>query len=198
MNKDSSHMSFETMTEMALENLPANEQAQFRIHLNACVECATEFSRLEKLTAVMLNDSSVNAPPDLIGRVQKQFENHFSEKPSAIRRILAVLLNDSARMTPAFGVRSAQTESRQLLYVLGDNDLDLRISPAENKWLIAGQIFGKIENGTAALVGENITEETALNELGEFAFPPVAAGKYALHFEIGAEEFEISEINVGM
>ncbi len=199
MSMNSSHISFETMTEIVLQTIPKSE------HLSNCAECAAEFSRLEKLIGVMLKDDSAAAPPYLLARMQSRFEEHFAEKQadapeksSVLQKILAVLISDSAAMTPAFGVRSSPDASRQLLYLMGNNDLDLRISPEGEKWSVAGQIFGTIENGKAALTGENAAEETALNELGEFVFAPVAAGKYALRFEIGAEEFEISEINVGL
>jgi hypothetical protein len=99
--------------------------------------------------------------------------------------------------TPAYGVRSGQSAARQMLYSAGDNDLDLRVTPSGEAWVVSGQVLGsECAGGQVRLQSE--TDETAapLNELCEFTLPPVPSGSYTLRVRFKDMEVEVPDLEL--
>jgi len=113
-------------------------------------------------------------------------------------RILASLRFDSLGLAPAFGVRSGEPSARQLLYGAESYDVDLRIEPADQAWVLSGQVLGEsTASWRATLQGVEGVIQTSLNEQSEFTFPPVSAGTYRLIIELAEHEVEIKNLKIG-
>jgi hypothetical protein len=196
----SQHIPFAKLADLAEGSLRAEERDASLAHLHACSRCSTQLERVSQVVNLMRADTLEEAPRDVISHAVGLFRRSETKaKESLVRRVLAALSFDSASLTPAYGVRSGQTATRQMLYSTGDNDLDLRITPGEEAWIVSGQVLGQEQcaGGEVSLEGEaGSAAATELNELCEFTLPPVAAGSYRLRLRFSDLEIEIPEFEL--
>ena len=201
MNLPSSHVSFERLTDLVEGRLTGNEEAGLQNHLATCPRCAANLAWLKRVIALMRSDESEDAPPALIAGARRLFRSRLEQAPRAPnhrRRLLASLRFDSAGPSLAFGLRGGQAETRQQLYSAGEQDLDLRLKQVGQDWAISGQVLGPAAGGLAELRGRAIRAQAPLNDLSEFALPPVPAGRYALILYLAEVEIEITDLEVGL
>jgi hypothetical protein len=147
----------------------------------------------------MRTDTAPDAPRDVRAFAVSLFSRgENAGEPSLLRRIVAALSFDStSNPAPAFGVRSGYATSRQLLYSAEENDIDLRITPEKENWIVAGQVLGEgCVGGRVELEGATERVEAGLNELCEFTLPPVSAGSYTLRLRLGNAEVEIPRLEL--
>jgi hypothetical protein len=202
MNPFPKHIPFRQMSDYVSGDLPLLDRVDVDAHVAVCSRCAAELAELERLIGLMRDDLSEDAPPHVIKRALKLFRKRSEQKNASSdfrRRLLAVLHFDSDGLAPAFGVRSGKPGATQLLFSTNVNEIDLRIEPAGEEWLISGQVLGgETTSGTAILRGAAGARETSLNELNEFTLPPVEAGTYKLILNLMDVEVEIEEIRIGL
>lgn len=200
MKIKSQHIPFETLADLAHNQEAAEKRPESVSHLATCSSCAGELQRLEELLQLMMSDKEPDAPRDVIAYAMNLFgKGREATKPSRVRRLIAVLSFDSSmNLAPAFGVRSGQTASRQLVYSVEGKDIDLRVVAKEDQWLIAGQVLGQeCIGGEVNLEGESGSASASISELCEFILPPVASGDYKLHVRFDRIELEISHLQIG-
>jgi hypothetical protein len=189
MNRLSNHITFEVLTDIAEQR--ANEDP----HLAECRECTETLQQLRHTFALMKKDAAEDAPRDVLFRAISLFQP--AEKVSLVRRIMAVISFDSLTSAPAFGTRSGATEVRQLIYSAEQHDIDLHISVADNKWIIAGQLLGSsCTDGEAIIEGENISLSSKLDDSCEFKLPAVPSGDYKLRLRLADIEVEVPRIEL--
>lgn len=197
MNLMSQHIAFEKLADLAEGRLAGQEREASLAHLDACPRCHAQFESLGQLMSLMRDDTMEDAPRDVIAQAVGIFrsrEQAAAKAPGLVRRVLAALSFDSGGLTPAYGVRSGHSSTRQMLYSTGDNELDLRVTPGEESWVVSGQVLGQEQcsGGEVLLEGaEGASAATSLNELCEFTLPPVAAGSYTLRLRLSNLEIEI-------
>ncbi|HSE20137.1 MAG TPA: hypothetical protein VLB68_00725, partial [Pyrinomonadaceae bacterium] len=168
----SKHIPLEDLTDLAEQiNTSTNREAMLS-HLETCANCTKTFDRLQHVVGLMKKDTSEDAPRDVLQRALNIFG--APERVSLLKKIVAALSFDSFTLEPTFGTRSGQSEARQLIFSADENDIDLHISAQENKWVIAGQVFGQgCKEGEVNIEGENVSLSSALSDSCEFTFPPV-------------------------
>jgi hypothetical protein len=129
----------------------------------------------------------------------------LSAAQMALSQIAAVLSFDSwAVPVLAQGMRSLRSPTRHLLFSAEGRDIDLRISPAAEAFVLAGQILGPDEAGTVQLLAEGSAEvarAVSLDAMGEFRIEGLAAGTYALslqmHTDKGTDIIVLPPLEVG-
>lgn len=118
----------------------------------------------------------------------------WRELGAGLRRVLAALVLDTADApAPALGLRSRAAGVRQLLFSAEGRDIDLRVTPVvvgAGRWMLVGQVLGPDLAGRVLLCavptlplppGEAPDQHAAtLDELAEFRFGPVPAGRWQL------------------
>lgn len=205
MTKSSTHISFDTLLDIADRRLTPNSETAS--HLSDCAQCVGEMRRLEGLVQLMREDRSVDAPRDVLADAvnifaerKLKFALRRAEPRSFVKRIVAALSFDSFDRAPAFGVRSGPGAARQLLYSAGDHDIDLRINEQEDqRWAIAGQVLGEhCASGEISLHGYEVSNSAYLNEQCEFTLPAVPAGTYELVVRLADVEVEVPRIEIGI
>ena len=183
----SQHIPLEQLAILAANPGALDYETDVRSHLDTCVECASKLTQLKEdsgfATSQLEKSASASAPSTDASSVSSN-------------RVVAVLSFDSRQLSPAFGVRSTRSVARQLLFSIGENDLDLRVAPDDGAWIVSGQLLGECGDGVVELRGENIVERATMNELCEFYLPRVPPGRYSLlvqmsHMEIEVPEFEL-------
>ncbi len=118
---------------------------------------------------------------------------------SATRLLAASLRFDSWASPPvALGMRSVPADTRHLLFSAMGRDIDLRISPSEERFALAGQILGPDESGRVELAGAGQDlRSAAIDELGEFRLEGIASGTYLVTLRMGKDEIALPPIEVG-
>src|SRR5919107_24606 len=89
---------------------------------------------------------------------------------------------------------------RDLVFGVGDFDVDLRLAAGEEGWTVSGQVLGPCEGGRVEAFAAGVMEQSAarasLNDLCEFTLPPVPEGVYALRLRLNDTEIEIPELSL--
>jgi hypothetical protein len=118
---------------------------------------------------------------------------------AALRRLVAVLVSggDAAPFAPAFGVRGAA--GRQWLFRAGACEIDLRVSASahDQRWTMAGQLFGAPGAQRIALGGAGFQAHVALEATREFVFAGLPAGRYSLTVEGGEVDVVVPDVDIG-
>ena len=179
MNIFSPHLPFAELAELADErSTPAPELVE---HLATCKQCKSQLEALKQTISLMRADTAEDAPRDVLAAVKNYPRRSASREPSRLRRAIASLSFDSLTNAPAFGLRSQATAARQLIYAAQTADIEVRVSPANEDWQIAGQVLGSdCASGDVDLEGDGFSASAKLNELCEFSFGAVPAGAYKL------------------
>ena len=200
MKLNSKHIPFAELADLAELRVAPEERAATAAHLASCSDCARGLEQLQQVLELMRTDESVDAPRDVLAYATNIFSDRKqSQAPSLVRKIVAALTFDSSRnLAPAFGVRSGQSVTRQLIYSADEADIDLRISATDDQWSIAGQVLSEAcAGGRVQIEGEETSETAELDEACEFTLPPVSAGSYTVRLRYGNAEVEISQLTLG-
>jgi hypothetical protein len=189
----SKHLSFEKLAALAEDGPATGERAESLKHISGCGQCEKKLAGLSNLIALMREDTAEDAPRALIAGTI----GLFRKRDKKVRRLSAILKFDSWQMSPAYGVRSTHAGARQILYSAGDYDVDLRIVPQDENWIISGQVFGEDCVG-ARIELESITgsAQSALNNQCEFTLPPVLSGSYNLRLYLSNAEVELPQLEL--
>src|ERR1041384_3395343 len=197
MNIFSPHIPFTELANIADEQ--AHAAAETLEHLATCSHCAKELQTLRQAIGLMRIDDVENAPASLIKNAKAMFRGRGANRePSRLARVLAALTFDSLTAKPAFGLRSAASAGRQLVYSTEIADIDLRVSPQSGEWEVTGQILGASQSGGKVnLESENFSASADLNELAEFGFQSVPSGIYTMFVQLPELEIEIPPLQLG-
>jgi hypothetical protein len=90
---------------------------------------------------------------------------------------------------------------RSLVFSAAARDIDLRIAPQDDAFLLGGQLLGPNGEGSVELAGEparSAPRVVALSRLGEFRIDGVGQGTYLLTLRLGGDEIVLSPIEVGL
>ena len=195
MNNPIQHPELAQLIDFIEARTPQLENDQLVSHLKTCTMCAESFRRMEEMLHLMRTDDSQDAPRDLVSFAVGLFKP--KAKDSHLRRLVAVLSFDSYTSKPAFGVRSGQTTTRQMLYTAAETEIDLRIARENETWIVSGQLLGHdCVKGLAKIDGSNLSESADINEFCEFKLPPVPAGEYNLSLSFPDFELEVPRLEL--
>lgn len=198
-----SHVPFASLVDLVEGRVHGDERTQLMRHVDSCQRCRTELAQLERLIGIMRSDLSEDAPAHVIARAVRLFRPPQSQAaPNLLQRVVAVLRFDSATLAPAIGVRSTPdgqpTAARQLLYSTDEYDLDVRITPAGDGWIVAGQVLNPTDGGRAELQGSSSVMQAPLNDLSEFTLAPTSVGSYKLLVHLSNLIVEVTDLKVGV
>jgi hypothetical protein len=189
------HIPFELLANLAEGR--TDREHELMAHLTDCSQCNGKLERLAHVINLMRTDSTEAAPRDVIAQATSIFTRREA-RPSLLRRIVAAVTFDSASSTPAYGYRSGQTASRQILFAAEDSDIDLRLSRQADQWLVSGQVLGAACAGAEVeLSDREKTTLTRLNDLCEFNLSAVPAGSYKLTMRFEDRQIEIPDLELG-
>jgi hypothetical protein len=147
----------------------------------------------QSIMDLMRRDNSTDAPTDSIKWASDLFRTRAAApRRTIVQKLAGILQMEIAPNKPAFGERSASTSQvRQLLFRAGDNAVDLRIEPKGKVFTVRGQILGDgCSAARVTLSNDTYDLGTQANEMCEFVFEDVTAGRYELL--IHGESFDIS------
>jgi hypothetical protein len=192
----SPHIPFTELTELAEATKTSPEALA---HLATCSECSNHLLSIRQTIGLMRSDAVQDAPAELVQHAKRIFRQKVvTSGPSFLKLIVAALTFDSLTTAPAFGLRSQATSDRQLIYSAEAADIDLRVTPENDQWQIAGQVLGvDCTSGDVELEGDGFSASAQLNELCEFAFGAVPAGAYKVLIRLPDVSIETPRLELG-
>lgn len=199
MSNPSEHIDFARIADLVEDRVAPNVRTESMAHISSCLRCAEKLRRLDQVVRLMATDRAADAPRDVVAYATDIFSGRAkSPRQSLKRRILAALSFDSSmNQAPAFGLRSGQTGSRQLIYSAEENDIDLRITLHDDMWVVAGQVLREdCTGGRVEIEGLSGSAAAALNELCEFTLPAVPPGNYLLRVHMADVEVEVPQLEL--
>jgi hypothetical protein len=189
----SSHISLETLIDIAEDRVAGAALNAAMTHVLTCSACDDTLRRLRGLIVTMKSDRAADAPRDVL----LSAINIFRPRESPLRRVVAILTFDSRSASPAFGMRSVRTASRQMLYSAQETDLDLRVTVQNDECIVSGQVIRDgCTGGIVEISGATASSEANLSELCEFTLPAVPVGNYSLTIRMLDLEIEIPELEL--
>lgn len=196
------HLTFATLADYADGRLAEPARAEADRHLGACAACRADLAGVQRMMAALYAGELAPAPPDTVAQAVKLFRPlaraAAGDKPA--RPSLLGLLRFDSGANLALGLRSGpgpQRSPRQLLFHVGEYDVDIRIETTGDDWRMAGQLLGSETAGSADLIGSDHRYRSELNELGEFGFDSVAPGIYELLIALPTVDLAIADLPVG-
>jgi hypothetical protein len=187
----------ETLVGFVASDLAAMASDEVRAHLAAgCEACARELGLLAELRRLgetaMLED-----PPVWVLRRAESLPSEIREnRLSRYLGTVARLVFDTFRDPLPHGVRAGAAAGRQMLYRVGEFDVDVRVdAPGASRFRVSGQVLPgpnrPLEDVAGVEVGI-VTEGrtvalSATNEIGEFAFDSLGTGEYSLAIDVNEE-----------
>jgi len=197
MNIFSPHIPLPELTDIA-DNKSAISAAA-REHLAACSHCSKQLENLRQTINLMRTDETEDAPAELLQYARNIFRSRaVREARSLLTTIIASLVFDSLTSEPAFGLRSQAAAGRQLIYSAEAADIDVRVSPENDEWQIAGQVLGSsCTSGDVSLENDSFLTSVALNDLCEFSFGTVPNGVYNISVRLPDLSIEIPPLELG-
>lgn len=199
MSTDFSHIPFDRLVDLAEGRLPTEERDQLLAHIASNPQAAAEFAELERMLDLMRSDDMEDAPSYVVSRANRLMRQKKSgevAQPNLIQRLVALLKFDSAMAPAAAGIRSVQSDVRQMLYSAEGYDIDLRVMPTGDTWMVSGQLLGPSAQGQAMLQGP-ATVYADLNELSEFNLDGVPSGQYTLTLHLEDVDIDIDSLDIG-
>jgi hypothetical protein len=154
------------------------------------------------IQALRTESAQFDAPEHVIQRAFTIWKPKATEKPSLAHHILATLKFDSFTESPiSLGVRSVSSSNRQILFSAEGRDIDVRVSSLSKRgsmvFSVSGQILGPDDSGSVSLESDARQWSADLNELSEFQFEEVPAGKYEMTVSLGDTVIVLPKIDVG-
>lgn len=208
MSQKSPHPAPDQLADLVEGRLPQPEQDAVNGHVAGCPGCAADVAWLQRTFDLMRSDDSVDAPIHVVNRALRLFQQHtrsVAEPPrqrlldDVRERIHAALQLKGGELGPAMGLRgAAPARERQLLYLAADYEIEVRVSASGEGWTVAGQLLGPelpaAHEVAVALEGPGGRVEVRLDELSEFALPPVPAGAYTLRLHLPHADVEVEDL----
>lgn len=123
----------------------------------------------------------------------------------ALHRVVAVLSFDSLHTPPmAVGLRAVSGRGRHLLFNAKGCDIDVRITPLAERYVVAGQVLGsdevgmvEIVNRSTNIVGGSESHIAPLDALGEFRFAGLRPGVLEISVRVGRDHVTLPALEVG-
>jgi hypothetical protein len=199
MNNRTGHVRFEVLADLVEDRLVPAERTAVLGHLADCARCAAEAGSLARLLDLMRTDDSTDPPAHVASRAVRLIRARAVPAGHGLRQRLVAALTFDSRLTPGpvFGLRAGPAAERQMVYSVGDYDLELRVAESGDAWAVSGQMLGPCDGGQVEVTGQSGRMTTELSEMCEFRLPPVPAGAYALTVRLTELDVEITELILG-
>jgi hypothetical protein len=188
------HIEIETLINKFEGQLTADDERGIAAHLAECAECLVEEAKLGHFFSYAEKHVVGEVPQAVTARILNLYQRKpgVSETRANGFSKIASLIFDDWQM--ALNERYAGSETRQMLYRVGDFDVDLRLEFVGEMCRLTGQVFPRKVDAAVELASPEGKTTAKLNEFGEFAFDLVAGGDYDLNLLFADEVLSIGEI----
>lgn len=145
-------------------------------HLSDCTKCSAVYQKLSDFFDHSRRVKAERVPQATTAHLLNIFRplpKRSPEKPAA-----AFLVFDD--WTSIVYERHSGIDTRQLLYRVGEYEVDLRLEFVEDRCLLTGQVLPDAPGARVDVVGTNGDFSSVLTELSEFDVGPLSQGIYEI------------------
>jgi hypothetical protein len=188
------HFSPEQWADFVRKTLQPKDMREMQSHLESgCEQCRADLAAWSEIGDLAAQERSFGPPAAAVNMAKAAIKLHA--RPAC--RSIAELLFDSFSAPALAGVRSAATQSRQLLYGFDDYRVDLRFEPNldRDQALLVGQILNSDKSsadlGKIAVTlqrGRQVLGMAETNEFGEFQLECDLGGRLELQLTLPGGE----------
>jgi hypothetical protein len=186
------HIEIETLINKFEGRFADGDEREIAAHIADCSECAAESAKLADFFAYS-EQHFTDVPQAVTARIL----NLYQRKPvpeaakTNIGSRIASLIFDDWQM--ALNERYSGLDSRQLLYRIGDLEIDLRLELVGDMCRLTGQIFPEHNGATAEVLSATHSAPATFNEFGEFTFELMPQDIYDVRISIDNEDLTIEK-----
>jgi anti-sigma factor RsiW len=192
------HIPFSRLVDLADGRLGADDQAEIEPHLRACPLCASDLAWLRRVIELMRADGTTNPPAHVVAAAKRLFRKPAMPGGLPARKQLSATLHfDSMQAPVAMGLRAGAQADRQMLFTTADYLVDLRIVPSGALWAVSGQLLGADAGEQVELRSPTRMARVPLNDMSEFALPPMPPGSYTLTVGLADLDITITDLELG-
>ena len=195
MSEEHTHERFERLVALVDGQLSQKERATVERHIASCQRCAADVAWLRRVGELVQGGMPEAPPRSASARVRALYR---ARRRPATRTIHAALRFDSSAALRPVGLRSAAVSERQLIYSAPPYDVDLRVTPQDTRFAVAGQVLGPETAGYVTVIGAAGEQFVTLSTECEFALPLLDAGSYRLSLRLGDAELIIGELTLAI
>ncbi|CAN5414788.1 hypothetical protein BH10ACI3_BH10ACI3_06850 [soil metagenome] len=188
------HIEFARLIDRFEGRLSVEHETEITQHLSTCGECSAESAKLATFFAYSRPEETYPVPQAVTATLLNIYLHRpaTAEAPAKRSILSGLLVFDD--WTMALNERYSGIDSRQLLYRVGEYDVDLRLDFAGELCGLAGQVLPEFPNGEITIsTGEN-TYAATLNEFGEFTFETVPQGIYDITIASATDELRLEKV----
>lgn len=188
------HIEFANLIDKFEGRLSVEQETEITQHLSACGDCSAESAKLANFFAYASPDETYTVPQAVTARLLNIYQRRpaTAEAPAKRSILSGLLVFDDWAM--ALNERYSGIDSRQLLYRVGEYDIDLRIDFAGEICSLAGQVLPEFPNAEITISTGEYTYSSKLNEFGEFAFETVPQGIYDITIASATDELVLETV----
>lgn len=187
------HIEFSSLIENFEGKLPESSAAVIREHLAACADCMSDSAKVAQFFAYAGSQCFEPVPQaataNILNVYQRRIEQAVARSPAR-----SFLVFDD--WTMAVNERFSGSESRQLLFEVGDFTIDLRLDFQGENCSVSGQIFPDAENAAIYMVSAERSLTGSFGEFGEFSFDPAPQDIYEIRLSIASTDFSIPRVSM--
>ena len=199
---------FERLIDYAEGMLATNAAEAARSHLaSGCGRCAADIDWYTRVKSIAARDESVAPPAWVFNGAIKAFgvQRDRAGLKDRVGKLIGSLVFDSFGKTALAGVRSAQTEARQLLYRAAPYSIDVKVGSLDHgRAELTGQILREGEMKFESVAGLPLlllrdgkkVLTTATNDRGEFSIAELDGGDYELRIDMMESSITIAGLPV--
>ncbi len=192
------HIPFSRLVDLVDGRLSDDDRAEIEQHVLACPRCASDVAWLRRVLGLMRAEAAENPPAHIVAAAKRLFQPlAMPAGPSARRQLTATLHFDSMQTPVAMGLRAGVQPDRQMLFATADYLIDLRIAPSGALWAVSGQLLGAGHGELVELRSPKHMARVPLNDMSEFALPPVPPGSYILTVGLADLDITITDLVLG-
>lgn len=181
------HIEIEALINKFEGHLASDEEREIAAHIATCTECSAESAKIADFFMFAERHTTDEVPQAVTARIL----NLYQRKPAlnlpktSIGGNIASLIFDDWQI--AVNERYSGLDTRQILYRVGDLEIDLRLELIGDNCRLTGQVFPERPDAEIEIASTNQKSTAAISEFGEFAFDLVPQGVYDVRISVDNE-----------
>ena len=187
------HIEFSTLIEDFEGRVPEKSAPAISEHLAVCSACLSDSAKVAQFFAYAGSQKFEPVPQAATANILNIYKRRPKKSgvPSPGRSFL--VFDD---WTMAVNERFSGSESRQLLFEVGNLTIDLRLEFQGENCSVSGQIFPDAENAAISIISAERSLTGSFGEFGEFVFDPAPQDLYEIRISIASTDLSIPEVSM--
>lgn len=188
------HIEFSKLIERHEGQLDPHEESEIAHHIAACTTCKGEESKL----AAFVSYAEIRATEEVPQAVSARLLNIYDRRPIPDRKIVPKVIGTGFLVfddwATALNERYSGMDTRQMLFKVGEYEVDLRIEFVGDNCRLTGQIFPGVQDGVIDVTSKDVLRSGEIDDSGGFDLGIVPRGSYDIRIATATEILLIEKL----